>query len=112
VENEDCSVNHLPSLSHQVVKSGSKLLVEHSIRLDTAVQFFIPLIFCQSSGFVSNDSWNWYWRFLQESWGISWAGSSQTYGRKRTLLFSGGLSILAAFVLALTQICRYLSLQI
>jgi len=40
------------------------------------------------------------------------AGISQTYGRKRTLLFSGGLSILAAFVLALTQICRYLSLQI
>jgi len=40
--------------------------------------------------------------------GISWRVFSGFSNHKRTL-FSGGLSILAAFVLALTQICRYLS---
>ena len=109
MDNDDPSVNHLPFLlqpsSSQVwVQAAGRALYQAGYG---SIQFFIPLIFVNHVGLSAT------------AVGIglgsgSLAGvvghllggylaDSPKYGRKRTLLFSAVLSILAAFVLALTQ---------
>lgn len=108
VEN-DCSANHLPFLlqpsTRQVwVQASGRLLYQAGYG---SIQFFIPLIFVNhvglsatavgigmGSGSLAGIIGHFLGGYLTDS---------QTYGRKRTLLLSAGLSIPSAAVLALTQ---------
>jgi len=105
----DSSVNHLPSLlqpsSRQVwVQAVGRALYQAGYG---SIQFFIPLIFVNQVGLSattvgigigSGSLAGLVGHFLG-----GYLADSQAYGRKRTLLFSAGLSILAAFVLTLAQ---------
>jgi len=108
VEN-DCSANYLPFLlqpsTRQVwVQASGRLLYQAGYG---SIQFFIPLIFVNhvglsatavgigmGSGSLAGIIGHFLGGYLTDS---------QTYGRKRTLLLSAGLSIPSAAVLALTQ---------
>ena len=103
------SINHPPFLlqpsSRQIwVQAAGRSLYQAAYG---SIQFFIPLIFVNQVGFSatavgigigSGSLAGVVGHFLG-----GYLADSQTYGRKRTLLFSAGLSILAAFILALTQ---------
>lgn len=105
----DCSINQkqflLQPSSRQVwVQAIGRLLYQAGYG---SIQFFIPLIFVNQVGLSatvvgisigSGSLAGVVGHFLG-----GYLADSQAYGRKRTLLFSAALSILAAFVLALTQ---------
>ena len=109
VENDDCSVNQLPSLlqslSRQVwLQAIGRALYQAGYG---SIQFFIPLIFVNQVGLSattvgigigSGSLAGVVGHFLG-----GYLADSPSYGRKKTLLFSAMLSILAAFILALTQ---------
>jgi MFS family permease len=109
VENDDCSIDRLPSLlpslSRQVgVQAIGRTLYQAGYG---SIQFFIPLIFVNQVGLSattvgigigSGSLAGVVGHFLG-----GYLADSPSYGRKKTLLFSAMLSILAAFVLALTQ---------
>ena len=99
-------VEHLPfSLSRQVwVQAVARSLYQAGYG---AIQFFIPLIFVNQVGLsatavgigIGSGSLAGIFGHLLGGY----LADSQAYGRKRALLFSAGLSILAAIALALTQ---------
>lgn len=109
VENDNCSIDRLPSLlpslSRQVwVQAIGRTLYQAGYG---SIQFFIPLIFVNQLGLSattvgigigSGSLAGVVGHFLG-----GYLADSPSYGRKKTLLFSATLSILAAFVLALTQ---------
>ena len=99
-------VEHLPfSLSRQVwVQAVGRSLYQAGYG---SIQFFIPLIFVNQVGLsatavgigIGSGSLAGILGHLLGGY----LADSQAYGRKRALLFSAGLSILAAIALALTQ---------
>lgn len=109
MENDDCSVNHLPFLlqpsSCQVwVQAVARALYQAGYG---SIQFFIPLVFVNQMGLSatvvgigigSGALAGFVGHFLG-----GYLADSPKYGRKRTLLFSAVLSISAALLLALTQ---------
>ena len=109
MENDDCSVKSFPSLfqslSRQVwIQAIGRTLYQAGYG---SIQFFIPLIFVNQVGLSattvgigigSGSLAGVVGHFLG-----GYLADSPSYGRKKTLLFSAMLSILAAFVLALTQ---------
>jgi MFS family permease len=109
VENDDCSIDRLPSLlpslSRQVwVQAIGRTLYQAGYG---SIQFFIPLIFVNQVGLSatavgigigSGSLAGVVGHFLG-----GYLADAPSYGRKKTLLFSAMLSLLAAIVLALTQ---------
>jgi len=109
MENDDCSVKSFPSLfqslSRQVwIQAIGRTLYQAGYG---SIQFFIPLIFVNQVGLSattvgigigSGSLAGVVGHFLG-----GYLADSPNYGRKKTLLFSAMLSMLAAFVLALTQ---------
>ncbi len=109
MENDYNVVNHLPFLlqpsSRQVwVQAAGRALYQAGYG---SIQFFIPLIFVNQVGLSatavgigvgSGSLAGIVGHFLG-----GYLADSQAYGRKRALLFSAGLSILAAIILALTH---------
>jgi len=113
---DDCSVNHLPFLlqpsSCQVwVQAIARALYQAGYG---SIQFFIPLIFVNQVGLSatavgigigSGSLAGFVGHFLG-----GYLADSRTYGRKRTLLFSAVLSIMAALILAVTQNLPHLAI--
>jgi MFS family permease len=109
VENDDCSVNRLPSLLPSLSRQAWVQAIGRTLYQAGygSIQFFIPLIFVKQVGLSativgigigSGSLAGVVGHFLG-----GYLADSPSYGRKKTLLFSAILSILAAFILALTQ---------
>ncbi len=109
MENDDCSVNRLPSLLPSLSRQAWVQAIGRTLYQAGygSIQFFIPLIFVKQVGLSativgigigSGSLAGVVGHFLG-----GYLADSPSYGRKKTLLFSAILSILAAFILALTQ---------